>query len=119
MIFTRAIRTRTGVDGPVPIAGRIVAAVCPLARDHLTEFAGVHQFADLMPSRPRCSLNADLHDSFALARLAGDLRRLLDRMRHRLLDIHILAARERLKSNRRVPVVGSGDEYGIDVGPRQ
>jgi ligand-binding sensor domain-containing protein len=109
------IRTGARINAPVPISVRIVPAVGALHRYNLAERAGLHDIADFVPPRPGERLHTDLHHSFRLAHLRGNLRRFIESMGHRLFAVHITSAIERRQCDRGVPVVGSSDEYRVDV----
>ena len=49
----------------------------------------------------------------------GQLQGLLDGVAHRLFQVDVLAGLDGIDGQAGVPVIGSGDEYGIDLGVAQ
>jgi len=56
-----------------------------------------------------------LRDDAGSLRLLQHLPRLADRMRHRLLDVHVDAAPNRQKRRQRMLVIGCGDHHRIQL----
>ena len=83
----------------------------------LAEPAALDEVARLLRAAHAHVLAAHLHDLAALLR-GGDRRPRLSSQRvgHRLLDVDVLAGRERVLGHLQVPVVRSRDHHGVDVG---
>ena len=94
----------------------ICVAVPPGARQRdLAQLAGVEVFAlGLQVMLSGALLHADLADAIVDARRFHDRRALFDLQRERLLDVDVLAGVERVDGHARVPVIGRGDEGGVD-----
>ncbi len=63
----------------------------------------------------RSLLHAHLADAVVHPRRLDDRRALLDRQRQRLLDVDVLAGRQRVERDWTVPVIRHGDEHRVDV----
>src|SRR6185312_573790 len=51
------VRPGAGIDRPVPIALRIVAAIRTLASHHFAQHSGMNRFPNLVPAIPGCALH--------------------------------------------------------------
>jgi len=65
------------------------------------------------------ALAAHLKDSSGLASRLDDLRPIAVNVNHRLLEVHIFPGVHRVNGRLLVPMVGSGDQHGVDVRTRQ
>src|SRR5262245_19840158 len=87
----------------------------PLAHYQLTDHPVLDGLAGLPPLVTGGRLRADLDDAVCgLGRLVKPLG-LLDGASHGLFAINVLAGLHRLDGDRRVPMVGRGDDHGVDV----
>lgn len=115
MTVARGVGPGARIDGPVPVSLWIVPAVGALHRDHFSDGPGLDDVADFVPSRPGKRLHTNLHDALLLLRRGGNLRGLFGGVRHGLFAVDVDTAIERQKCNRGVPMVGSGDEDGVNI----
>src|SRR5207249_1872352 len=60
-------------------------------------------------------LHADLAHAIVLTRRFDNQRSFIDRSSKRLLDIDVAAGVQRVNRDRRVPVIRSGNQHGIDL----
>ena len=65
------------------------------------------------------ALATDLHDPAGVLLGVDELLPLLPELDHRLLAVDVLARRQCLHRDGHVPVIGSGDDHCVHVGPRK
>ena len=112
---------RRGVrrDRVVPGARRAVAVDLALDERDLSEPAAPDELGGLLRAAHAHVLAADLHHLAALLGGRDERLALLPRVRHRLLDVDVLAGGQRVLRHLQMPVIGRGDDDGIDVGARR
>lgn len=76
----------------------------------------MHQLDSFAPASAGTALGATLYHAVVLSRGLQHLLPLEDVVRHRLFKINILARLHGPNGGKRVPVVGGGDEHGLDGG---
>ena len=81
----------------------------------LAQAAVAHDFAGQPEVQVRALLAADLEDALGLPCHLEQGLALVDGQGERLLAIHVLAAPQGGDGGQRVPVVGRGDDHGVDV----
>jgi len=81
----------------------------------LTQAAGVDDLFRQDVVVPTALLGAGRHDPAGLLHARQQLVSFRQVVGHRFLDIDVFAGRHRLQCHRRVPVVGGGDQHGVDV----
>ena len=69
----------------------------------------------MLPARVGRRLHADGEDLLGLLDRLGDLAGLVDRVGHRLFAVDVLAGLHGVDRHLGVPVVGRGDQDGVDV----
>src|SRR4030095_9955732 len=79
------------------------------------ERAGTNGCQTFLIRRARALLRAHLHDTFVVAGRFNHPTSLFDKQRERLLNINIFASGTRHDGHQRMPMVGSRDDYGIDI----
>ena len=107
---------------PVQVPGRNLVltqrrvSVQPPGRDqvHLTERTRIHHFLGFEKQLRTAALLAALHDPFGAADRGDHVEAFVDRVRHRLLDVHILAGFHRVDGHPGVPVIGRRDDHRIE-----
>lgn len=77
--------------------------------------AGLNQLARRPDALAAVAGIAHLRHQPGFPRDAGHHPRFLDAVAHRLLDVHMLAGPQRGQRDRRMHMVGSGDDHGVDV----
>ena len=82
---------------------------------HLAEGAFLDQLCRFLERFALPLLDAHRHDAIVLARGLDGFPARFDLVRQRFLDVDVLAGGARLDRDRAVPVVGRGDENGVDV----
>jgi hypothetical protein len=70
---------------------------------------------DVWNVRAAAALRADADDAVVAPRGRGHPAALADEQGHRLLDVDVLAGGARQHGVQGMPVVGSGDDHGLDV----
>jgi len=114
-VVALAVRAGCRIDGPVPVAPGIVAAIGALGGHHLSQHAAADNVADLVPAGPGSALHAYLYDALQLPRAQVQLLGFFERVSHGLFDVHVFAGSHGGLRDRCVPMVGRGDENGVDV----
>ena len=82
---------------------------------HLADAALLDEFDGFAHDRPAAVHRADLDDLVVASRGLDHPAPLGDRVRGRLLDVHVLARLERPDGGERVPVIRRGDDDAVDV----
>ena len=82
---------------------------------HFAEFSRFQEFDGALEVRRAPVLRAHLADPLVFAHRISDPLSIVDRLRQRLFDVDIFPRLARQDSDPRVPVVGGGDEDGVDV----
>src|SRR5260370_10151520 len=116
VVIALAVWAGVLVDGPIPFAFDGVAMVGSLAHDHLADHAVGDGLARLPPLVARGGLRADLQDPLGLIHGADQLLDLLVGVAHGLFKVHVLAMVHGIERDLGVPMVGRGDDDGVDVG---
>jgi hypothetical protein len=83
------------------------------------EHSAVHDLLGVQHRRRAAALHPDLHDLVRGAHRLDHPPALLERMRHRLFEIHVLLRVERGQQHRAVVMVGRRDHDGVHTGRRQ
>ena len=96
-------------------ADALVAVVAALRPGHLADAAVADRPLGLPIAVVGGGVGADLQHFLVTADLVAQLDRLLDRVRHRLFAVDMLARFERIAGDLGVPVVGRGDQHGVDI----
>lgn len=86
------------------------------AHDHLPDGAVGDGLLGLVPLVRGSGLGADLKDPLGLLHRIGQVLGLGDGVAHGLFQINVLALVHGLQSHPGVPVIGGGDDDGIDLG---
>ena len=60
-------------------------------------------------------MRSDLHEPLGTFGGIVDLERLIEVARHWLLDVEMLARKQRVEANAAVPVIRRGDNHRVDV----
>src|SRR6266849_3681980 len=84
-----AVRSRGGIDRPVPLALVGVAVVRALAHQEPADHSVLHRLARLPPLVGAGGLGAHLQHAAGLLHSRGDALRFLDGMGDRLLQVHV------------------------------
>ena len=105
-----------GRDGVVPGARGGVAVDLALDQRHLPQPAAPDELGCPLRAAHAHVLAADLDHLAALLGGRDERLALFPRMGHRLLDVDVLAGGQRLLRHLEVPVIGRGDDDGVDVG---
>ena len=79
------------------------------------ELAGLDDLRGFLEMLPRALLRPDLYDAVGASIGLQRGHRPIDRVGERLLDVDVLAGRDRIDDDLAVPMVGRGDVHGIDV----
>ena len=82
---------------------------------NLAEIALADEFLGRAIVTPATLLGAHLHHAVVLTGHLGHPLALVDKERHRLLDVDVLAGRAGHHRLQGVPMVGRGDHHGLDV----
>ena len=98
-----------------PLAAVAVAVVAGLALHHVADLAFGDHLVGHAPARVGGGLNADGEDLLGPLDRLGDLAGLVDRVGHRLFAVDVLAGLHRVDRHLGVPVVGRGDQDGVDI----
>ena len=117
VILTALVRPRGGVNLLMYVeeARARVAVVAGVRPGDLADAPGLDRFVCLPVAVTAGAVGADLQDLLVTPHGIAQLQGLLDRVRHRLLDVNMLAGCHGVDRNLSVPVVGGGDEHGVDV----
>ena len=108
-----------GLDLVEPLAVLRVAAIARLRERRMADLAGRDELLRLAVLGVHHVLRADLQDLLVGVDHATQVQRVLDPHRQGLLDVDVLARHDRVDRHRHVPVLGRGDEHGVDVLARQ
>ena len=97
------------------IMPRLIAVPGQMHLVNLAELAATDDLSRLLKLRHAALLHADLHDAAVLVLRVDDGRPFGQVVRERLFDIHVLAGGAGVDRHRHVPMVGRGDQHGVDV----
>ena len=103
------------LDGVVPFALLLVAAVIALGPDQLANLSGLNELGRFVPGAGGAALRSDLENATSLLHRVVNSERLVQVARHRLLAIDVLAGFHRVDGHGHVIRVVRGDHDGINV----
>ena len=98
-----------------PLPHRAVAVVAGLGLHDVADLPVADQVIGHLPARVGGRLDADGHHALVLLDRLGHATGLVDRVGHRLLAVDVLLRLAGVDGHLGVPVVGRGDDHGVDV----
>ena len=104
-----------GLNGIIPFTVLAIAAIISLGPNRCANFASGNQLRRLMPGGGGATLGANLNDFAGFLRGVVQVKSFLQIAGHRLFNIKMLAGFESGDGRFAMPMVNSGDGYGVDV----